>query len=111
VGQPIHGHQRAIDEKPSEEIKNYLENGKPRFIPEVILSVRAEVQEVVNELQEVIGVASNSVDGLVIERTVKAKNNPTHRIRIENSKLAKVRTDSIIKLRSSLTILLRPLNI
>jgi hypothetical protein len=97
VGQPIHGHQRAIDEKHSEEIKNYLENGKPRFIPEVILSVRAEVQEVVNELQEVIGVASNSVDGLVIERTVKAKNNPTHRIRIENSKLAKVRTDSIIR--------------
>ncbi len=33
---------RAIDPAHSDAIKQYLQDGKPRFIPEIILSIRAD---------------------------------------------------------------------
>src|SRR4051794_21309942 len=39
---PLSGHQRSIDQQHADSIKRYLQNGKPRFIPEIILSIRAE---------------------------------------------------------------------
>jgi hypothetical protein len=41
------GHQRAESEKHADDIKNYLEQSENRFLPEVILSVRASVTLVV----------------------------------------------------------------
>ena len=42
------GHQRVESAKHAEEIKNYLEQSENRFLPEVILSVRAPVKLMVN---------------------------------------------------------------
>lgn len=42
------GHQRVESAKHTEEIKNYLEQSENRFLPEVILSVRAPVKLMVN---------------------------------------------------------------
>ena len=38
------GHQRGESTKHAKEIKNYLEQSENRFLPEVILSVRAPVK-------------------------------------------------------------------
>src|SRR5688572_320051 len=42
------GHQRGESTKHAKEIKNYLEQSENRFLPEVILSVRAPVKLMVN---------------------------------------------------------------
>jgi hypothetical protein len=42
------GHQRVESAKHAEEIKSYLEQSENRFLPEVILSVRAPVKLMVN---------------------------------------------------------------
>ena len=38
----VKGQQRRLDPTHAERIKHYLENGEQRFLPEVILSIRAD---------------------------------------------------------------------
>ncbi len=44
TGQVV-GHQRALDPKHAADIEQYLDRGRARFFPEIILSMRAEFHE------------------------------------------------------------------
>jgi len=39
------GHQRELDVSHAQDIKRYLEQADNRFIPEIILSLRCEVED------------------------------------------------------------------
>ncbi len=90
VGEPLLGHQRAIDPAHAEAIKTYLENGRPRFIPEIILSVRADFRDVQDAQLKTIGVISDGVEGLSIGRRFKGASNSVHSIKIEKKRLAAI---------------------
>jgi len=55
AGGPVTGHQRAIDPQHAESIKRYLQEGRPRFIPEIILSIRADCREELDPPAKEIG--------------------------------------------------------
>lgn len=90
---PISGHQRSIDPVHAESIKEYLQHGRPRFIPEVILSIRVECDEVYAPSQQVIGVEShNRTPGLWIGRKYKSPRVATHEIYVARSELNRIVT-------------------
>lgn len=90
-GQQLSGHQRSIDSAHAESIKRYLQNGRPRFIPEIILSIRVECDEVRNTNQQAIGVLSdNRTQGLWIGRRYRSPTVATHRIRVVRSELDRI---------------------
>lgn len=78
------GSQHPLDQQHAEEVKRYFEDGDRRFIPEVILSIRAERTELTRG-EKPVGVAI-SLDGLTIER----KHRMTlgfHTVKVERSKI------------------------
>lgn len=79
----VHGHQREIDQAHAESIKRYLQEGNLRFLPEVILAIRTEYRDELDEQRGVIGVISDSTPGLRIRRRWKSRNIATHQIRVE----------------------------
>jgi hypothetical protein len=82
----VEGHQRPLDQGHAEEIKRYFEVGDRRFIPEIILSIRAEFQpEVIGTAQQV-GVTYNA-HGMTIRRKHTSRSLSTHIIKIDNNKL------------------------
>jgi len=85
------GHQRAIDQRHAESIKRYLQDGKPRFIPEIILSVRAEYDEELDDQSKPIGVVSKTPN-LWIRRKYKSKGITTHQIAVSKDQVATVVT-------------------
>jgi len=82
-GGAVAGYQREIDPVHADAIKRYLQDGKLRFIPEVILSVRANYQEVLDDQQRKIGVISDDLPGLTIRRRWQRNSIATHEIIIE----------------------------
>lgn len=92
------GQQRKIDPEHAERIKNYLQNGDQRFLPEVILSVRAELIEEIGKSGNRIGVKNKSDDdGISIGRISKNEGIKLHRIRIEKKKLDDIRKRRLIR--------------
>lgn len=86
-GLPPSGHQRSIDPVHAETIKRYLQDGKPRFIPEIILSIRSDFVYELDAQSNKIGVVADSVPGLKIKRRWKSPNIATHQIVVERSYL------------------------
>ncbi len=97
-GAEVHGQQRKLDQQHASRIKRYLELGERRFLPEVILSVRTELDEVFGEDLISIGVKSvNKEDGIRISRRWVNPNVRVHRIRVDMQKLAEIREQKLIR--------------
>ena len=106
-GSHVAGHQRVASERHAKEIKQFLEQSENRFLPEVILSVRAPVNLVVarGEIDPderglgdtVYGVTS--VDGSPV-RISRRYSRPTARmqqLRIRRRDLEQLRRDKVIR--------------
>ena len=93
----LEGHQRELDVQHAEEVRRYLEDGDQRFIPEVILSVRKELQDI--EMAGVtIGVRSVGDDPLLtIGRSAGSKNNSEHFISVEIKQLVRLKSEGRIR--------------
>ena len=101
------GHQRVESAKHAEEIKNYLEQSENRFLPEVILSVRAPVKLMVNrgdivpdELglgEMVFGVKSDNGGLVDISRRYSSPTMRMQRLRVRRSDLEQIKRDKIIR--------------
>lgn len=95
--EPVQGFQRQIDDEHAAGIKRYLQDGNLRFIPEVILSIRADCREELDDQHFPIGIISDTTPGLQIKRRWKSKNIPTHQIIIERENLELLRTQKRIR--------------
>lgn len=101
------GHQRVESAKHAEEIKNYLEQSENRFLPEVILSVRAPVKLMVNrgeidpdELglgETVFGVKSDNGGLVDISRRYSSSTMRMQRLRVRRGDLEQLKQDKIIR--------------
>lgn len=101
------GHQRVESAKHAEEIKSYLEQSENRFLPEVILSVRAPVRLVVNRgeidpdelgLSETVFGVRNDNGGLVdISRRYSSPTMRMQRLRVRRGDLEQLKRDKIIR--------------
>ncbi|MEA5113981.1 MAG: hypothetical protein VB050_08115 [Geobacteraceae bacterium] len=101
------GHQRVESAKHAEEIKNYLEQSENRFLPEVILSVRAPVKLMVNrgeidpdELglgETVYGVKSDNGGMVDISRRYSSPTMRMQRLRVRRGDLDQLKRDKIIR--------------
>lgn len=93
----LSGHQRVIDETHAESIKKYLQGGKPRFIPEIILSVRADYTKELDDQSNEIGVICKTPN-LWIRRKYNSKNIRTHQIAVSKDRIETVvKTDRRIR--------------
>lgn len=101
------GHQRVESAKHAEEIKNYLEQSENRFLPEVILSVRAPVKLIVNrgeidpdELglgETVFGVKSDNGGLVDISRRYSSPTMRMQRLRVRRDDLEQLKQNKIIR--------------
>lgn len=91
----VEGAQRPLDPQHAEEVKRYFEDGDRRFIPEVILSIRATRTDEIKSSQAV-GVRV-SVDGLTIERKHTSRNIGIHTVRVDKQKLQDLRAATRIR--------------
>lgn len=102
------GHQRELDSKHAEDIKKYLENSENRFIPEIILSVRASVKLVtargVIDLEtqlglgeEVYGVENADNAFVEISRKYSSPTMRMQRLRIPRNKLEELKHEMVIR--------------
>lgn len=97
-GAVVNGQQRKLDPQHAERIKRYLESGEQRFLPEVILSVRHDLFEELDENNFPIGVASTgSEEGIKIERRWKSQNIRVHRMWVDKHELAAIREKKLIR--------------
>jgi hypothetical protein len=95
--QRVQGFQRQIDLQHAKGIKEYLEKSDNRFIPEVILSIRTDLQPEFDEQSTQVGVQSNGTDGISIKRRWKSKNVRIHRIKIDRRVLHQINLDKRIR--------------
>ncbi len=94
----VKGQQRKLDPQHAERIKRYLESGEQRFLPEVILSVRADLTETSDENFKLIGVESKGTeDGITINRRWKSHNIRVHRMSVDRKKLSEIRSKKLIR--------------
>lgn len=101
------GHQRMESVKHAEDIKNYLEQSENRFLPEVILSVRAPVRLIVNRgeidpdelgLGETVFGVKNMDGGLVnIFRRYAQSTMRIQRLRVRRSDLEQIKQEKIFR--------------
>lgn len=100
--QAQHGYQREINQEHAISIKKYLEESDHRFIPEIILSLRANVHDEENKYGGKIGILSTpgseaAIDGVTIKRRWKSKNIKVHRIRVKIKKLDIIKKKGYIR--------------
>jgi hypothetical protein len=97
-GAEVKGQQRQLDPQHAERIKRYLESGDQCFLPEVILSIRTNLTEELDETQKPIGVKSaGDEDGIGIARAWKSRNIRVHRITVDRKKLADILAQKLIR--------------
>jgi len=89
-GGGVQGYQRAIYDSHAEDIKRYLEAGNLRFLPEIILSIRSDFSDELDDLQNVVGVLADAGDGLRISRRWKRAGLETHQIRLKRDAIPRV---------------------
>lgn len=94
----VNGQQRKLVPQHAERIKLYLEKGEQRFLPEVILSVRTDLVDELDENQLPVGVKSaGSEDGIGISRRWKRQNMRVHRMWVDKKMLAEIREKKLIR--------------
>lgn len=101
------GHQREESEEHANDIKNYLEKSENRFLPEVILSVRAPINLVVasgemdpddvSSGETVFGVQSLGDSLVEISRRYSSQTMRMQRLRIRRSSLEQIKQDKLIR--------------
>lgn len=101
------GHQRLESAKHAEAIKTYLENSENRFLPEVILSVRAPFRFIVNrgeidpdELglgETVFGVKSSPGSLVETTRRFSSSSMRMQRLRVRRGDLEQLKQDRVIR--------------
>ncbi len=92
----VKGHQRQLDEKHAKDIQRYLEKSDTRFIPEVILSVRTDLEDETDGINK-LGVFSLGTNGIKIKRRWKSKHVQVHRIKISRNRLDEIKNNSLIR--------------
>ena len=92
----VAGHQRALDPKHAEDIKNYLEQSDNRFIPEVILAVRCEA-EPIQIGNETVGVETQGDSLIGMGRRFTGKNHRIQNLWVRRSRLDAVKVDMLIR--------------
>lgn len=92
----VQGHQRPIDEQHAQEVKRYFEQGDQRFIPEIILSVRAELVPEMDGLSQ-IGVKYDNKNGLIIYRKHSSRNIRIHIVKVYRKHLAQLKDEKRIR--------------
>ncbi|OYX40085.1 hypothetical protein [Sphingomonas sp. 32-62-10] len=107
AGVGVVGHQRVESEKHAQDIKKYLEQSDSRFIPEVILSVRAPVTLVTatgdvepDHLglgQTVLGVKTSPDSVIKIGRKHSSKSLRIQWIRVARKQLEAVKNQKLIR--------------
>jgi hypothetical protein len=91
------GHQRQINEKHSNDIKKYLEGSDNRFIPEVILALRCELDEIEIE-NTVVGVENSDDDlGIGFSRRYSSKNQRIQSVWFQISELEEIRNSNLVR--------------
>ena len=107
LGTHVAGHQRVASKRHAEEIKQFLEQSEYRFLPEVILSVRAPVNLVVARGEigpderglgdSVYGVTSVDGSPVRISRRYSIKTARMQQLRIRHRDLEQLRRDKVIR--------------
>lgn len=94
----VQGQQRTISPEHAERIKRYLQSGEQRFLPEVILSVRTELVDVLNKANKVIGVKSTGDEtGVSVSRPWRSQHIRVHRVAVDRKKLPVIREKRLIR--------------
>src|SRR5207244_11088260 len=91
----VQGHQRPIDEQHAQDVKRYFEQGDQRFIPEIILSVRAALSAEMDG-QKQLGVSYDN-GGLIIKRKHTSKNIRIHTLRVKRQDLPQLKQEKRIR--------------
>lgn len=91
----VRGHQRQLDDQHAEDIRRYFEEGDQRFIPEIILSVRAAFVPEMDGLKQ-LGV-SYDAGGLTVARKHKTKSIQVHTIKVRRANLAQLKQEERIR--------------
>jgi hypothetical protein len=92
----VDGHQRELDQKHAEDIKKYLERSDNRFVPEVILAVRCEVEPISIE-DEIVGVRTIGDSPIVMERRFSGKNHRIQKLWVKSNQLDVVKDNKLIR--------------
>lgn len=93
----VDGHQREVDSKHAQDIKDYLEKSDTKFFPEIILSVRTMVSPDYWGEQEQIGILSTGEDGIKIARRFTSRNVRIQEVRIDLDRLAEIKEKRLIR--------------
>ncbi len=97
-GSQIKGQQRTLDTQHARSIKNYLATGEQRFLPEVILTIRTDLADELDEALKPVGVESRSdLDGINIRRRWRQPGMRVHRIAVDRGKLDDIRSKKLIR--------------
>jgi hypothetical protein len=98
-GATVIGHQRRIDENHAADIQRYLETGRNRFIPEVILSIRStwSVIEAPNHPGDVVGVENSGTEGLTVKRRYESRSMRIHQITVDLQRLDDLHEARVIR--------------
>lgn len=97
-GMHVVGQQRQLDPKHAERIKRYLESGQQRFLPEVILSIRATLSDELDATQKPIGVKTTEDEGgITIRRAWKSQNIRVHRVTVDRKKLPEIVAGKLVR--------------
>ena len=91
----IAGHQRELDQQHAEDVKRYFAEGDRRFIPEIILSVRANLVPEKDGLDQ-LGV-SYDANGIKIERKHTSRTIRIHTLRFKIAELEEIRKQARIR--------------
>lgn len=91
----VAGHQRELDQQHAEDVKRYFAEGDRRFIPEIILSVRASVTAEKQGLEQV-GVSYDS-GGMKIERKHSSRTIRIHTLRVKIADLETLKQEARIR--------------
>jgi hypothetical protein len=92
----VQGHQRQLDTVHAEEIRTYFEKGDRQFIPEVILSVRVSLQDIVNK-GEKVGVSHTGTHGIRLTKKYTSRGVRIHELRVEAKKLNEIKKAARIR--------------
>jgi hypothetical protein len=92
----VAGHQRELDQKHAENIKKYLEQSDNRFIPEVILAVRCDVDPI--EIETItVGVQKLGDGPILMERRFTGKNHRIQKVWVRRNQLENIKTNKLIR--------------
>lgn len=92
----VTGHQRELNPKHAEDIKKYLEQSDNRFIPEVILSVRCDTEDILIDTF-MVGVKTSDDGPIEMGRRFSGKNHRIQRLWVRRNQLDAIKEEKLIR--------------